>query len=82
MTIETTIEIARSGFVMVRYLINRGQAELAKELADALHNLPRPGDTFNSTLTLKRLSAVLEKDKFLKREFSQFINLPAGETSL
>jgi len=73
MNAEAIIDIGREGFIQIRYLLNQGKIDLAKELAEALHNLPHPENRFCQELTLRNLQTVAAKDPYLSRRFAQIV---------
>jgi len=49
-----SLRLANAGFVSIRYALERGEWDIAREIADALHNLPsgEPDDGFREELTI------------------------------
>jgi len=58
-----THALAKAGFITIRNLLEgrvEGGSAAARALAEALHNLPEPGNTFLQKLTLDRLQEFTE----------------------
>lgn len=64
-----THSLAKTGFTLIRGLLNgsiKGGAAVALELAEALHNLPEPGNDFLQEWTLKSVRKFTTKHPHLK----------------
>ncbi|WP_459252881.1 hypothetical protein [Acinetobacter baumannii] len=65
LAVRNTHALAKAGFITIRNLLEGrveggSAAALALALAEALHNLPEPGNTFLQKLTLDRLQEFTE----------------------
>lgn len=61
---NNSIELARTGFVLIRGLLDgriKGGQKAALDLAEALHNLPDTGNTFAYELTAQKLREFVAK---------------------
>ncbi|WP_252964049.1 hypothetical protein, partial [Shigella sonnei] len=63
LAVRNTHALAKAGFITIRNLLEgrvEGGSAAALALAEALHNLPEPGNTFLQKLTLDRLQEFTE----------------------
>lgn len=73
-----TNELSRAGFTLIRNLLQgreKGGESAALELADALHNLPSPGNEFLDNLTRERLREFIAKHPHLAPTIKKAIAL-------
>lgn len=70
-----THALAKAGFMQIRNLLEGrlpGGPAAALDLAEALHNLPEPGNAFLENLTLRNLEQVIAKYPQLRGSLVQF----------
>ncbi len=70
-----TLALANVGFMQIRNLLEgrlQGGPAAALDLAEALHNLPEPGNAFLENLTLRNLEQVIAKHPQLRDSLVQF----------
>lgn len=82
MPINTPLDthvLAKTGFTLIRSLLEGrlpgGQAA-ALDLAEALHNLPEPGNAFLEELTLRNLTQLVAKHPQFRQPLSAAIRFP------
>lgn len=71
-----TIALAKVGFMQIRNLLEGrlpGGSAAAFDLAEALHNLPEPGNAFLHNLTLRNLEQVIVKYPQLRSSLVPFM---------
>ena len=64
MKISDKDSLAQNGFTLIRNLLEGrvdGSVELAKEIAETLHNFPSDGNDFTEQMTCKNLIALQKK---------------------
>ena len=55
-----TLGLSKTGFTIIRNILqgrNEGGAKAAEQLAEALHNLPEPGNDYLTRMTIDNLQA-------------------------
>lgn len=65
MKITDKVQLAQEGFILIRNLLEgrfEGGAEMAKEVADALHNIPTSEENaFTEQMTCERISELKKR---------------------
>lgn len=72
-------DLAKTGFTLIRGLLEgriQGGSVAALDLAEALHNLPDPGNTFLVELTLRNLTKVAARHPQLRASLAAVAPLP------
>jgi len=70
-----TFNLSKWGFTVIRNLLEgrvQGGEYAAKELAEALHNLPEPDNNFCENMTRERLMKFMAKYPALSKEMPEF----------
>jgi len=69
--LQASVALARDGFIVIRWCLQHGYTETATAIAEALHNLPEPGNEFQKSLCLHAIRNVLlqHSDKPAVRSF-------------
>jgi len=71
-----THELAKTGFTTIRNLLQgrvEGGDKAALALAEALHNLPDPGNTFQEKITQEKIRKFIESYPHLAPPFNNCI---------
>jgi hypothetical protein len=73
-----TLRLSKTGFTLIRDLLQgriEGGVKAAEQLADALHNLPDPGDDFLNRMTIERLQAFAHNHPQIAHIIGEYVDL-------